>query len=90
MSSKLSVEEVLANLEQRAVFHREQEALHAQKAVQHQADRPIMPQSSRRCSEVWRLSGKPLRRRWISRSRFRFRWTPPLNSTRPIFLLPAA
>jgi hypothetical protein len=38
MSSKLSVEEVLANLERRAVFHREQEAFHAQKAAQHQAE----------------------------------------------------
>jgi hypothetical protein len=38
MSSKLSVEEVLANLEQRAVFHREQEAFHAQKVAAHQAE----------------------------------------------------
>jgi len=38
MSSKLSVEEVLANLEQRAVFHREQEAFHAQKIAEHQAE----------------------------------------------------
>jgi hypothetical protein len=30
MSSKISVEEALATLEQRAIFHREQEALHAQ------------------------------------------------------------
>jgi hypothetical protein len=36
MSSKLSVEEVLSNLERRAVFHREQEALHARQAVHHQ------------------------------------------------------
>jgi hypothetical protein len=36
--SKLSVEEVLANLEQRAAFHREQEALHAQKAAHHQTE----------------------------------------------------
>lgn len=39
MSSKLSVEEVLANLEQRAVFHREQEALHAQKEAHHREER---------------------------------------------------
>ncbi len=36
MSSKLSVEDVLANLEQRAIFHRDQEVFHAQKAVDHQ------------------------------------------------------
>jgi hypothetical protein len=40
-SSKLSVEEVLANLEQRAVFHREQEALHAQKMALHQAEQAL-------------------------------------------------
>ncbi|HEX3551706.1 MAG TPA: hypothetical protein VIA62_00580 [Thermoanaerobaculia bacterium] len=39
MSSKLSVEEVLANLEQRAVFHREQEAFHAQQEVLHREER---------------------------------------------------
>jgi hypothetical protein len=38
MSAKLSVDEVLANLEQRAVFHREQAALHAQKMAEHQAE----------------------------------------------------
>jgi hypothetical protein len=38
MSSKLSVEEVLTNLEQRADFHREQEAFHAQKIAEHQAE----------------------------------------------------
>jgi hypothetical protein len=36
MSAKLSVEEVLSNLERRAVFHREQEALHARQAVHRQ------------------------------------------------------
>jgi len=41
MSAKLSVEEVLANLEQRAVFHREQESLHAQKAAHHQAEQAL-------------------------------------------------
>jgi len=41
MSAKLSVEEVLANLEQRAVFHREQEALHAQTAAHHQAEQAL-------------------------------------------------
>ncbi|HSU84571.1 MAG TPA: hypothetical protein VLR69_19310 [Thermoanaerobaculia bacterium] len=35
MSAKLSVEEVLANLERRAAFHREQEVLHAQQVVFH-------------------------------------------------------
>jgi len=41
MSAKLSVEEVLANLEQRAVFHREQEALHAQRSAHHQAEQAL-------------------------------------------------
>lgn len=41
MSSKLSVEEVLSNLEQRAVFHREQEALHARQAVHHQEQQEL-------------------------------------------------
>jgi len=41
MSAKLSVEEVLANLEQRAVFHREQEALHAQTAAHHQGEQAL-------------------------------------------------
>jgi hypothetical protein len=40
-SSKLSVEEVLANLELRAIFHREQEALHAQKVAWHQAEQAL-------------------------------------------------
>ncbi|PYQ60374.1 MAG: hypothetical protein DMF53_17105 [Acidobacteria bacterium] len=35
MGAKLSVEEVMANLERRAAFHREQEALHAQQVVFH-------------------------------------------------------
>jgi hypothetical protein len=39
MSSKLSVEEVLSTLEQRAAFHREQEALHAQQEVHHREQR---------------------------------------------------
>jgi hypothetical protein len=39
MSSKLSVEEVLANLEQRATFHRDQEVFHAQQVVDHQEQR---------------------------------------------------
>jgi hypothetical protein len=39
MSSKVSVEEVLSNLEQRAVFHREQEAFHAQQEVHHREQR---------------------------------------------------
>lgn len=39
MSSKLSVEDVLANLEERAKFHREQEAFHAQKESHHRDQR---------------------------------------------------
>ncbi len=39
MSAKLSIEEVLANLEQRAVFHREQEAFHAQQEAHHREQR---------------------------------------------------
>jgi hypothetical protein len=35
MASKLSVAEVIANLEKRAAFHREQEAFHAQKESEH-------------------------------------------------------
>ena len=42
MSSKISVQEVLATLEQRAAFHREQEALHAQKAAQHQTEQAAL------------------------------------------------
>lgn len=41
MSSKLSVEEVLANLEQRAAFHREQEALHAEQEAHHREQRAL-------------------------------------------------
>jgi hypothetical protein len=41
MSSKLSVEEVLAQLEQRAVFHREQEAFHAEQEIQHRDERAL-------------------------------------------------
>lgn len=48
MGSKLSVEEVLANLEARAAFHREQEALHrdqeafhAQQEVHHREQRAL-------------------------------------------------
>lgn len=35
MSAKLSVEEVVGNLERRVAFHREQEALHAQQVIFH-------------------------------------------------------
>ncbi len=35
MASKLSVAEVMANLEKRAAFHREREAFHAQKESEH-------------------------------------------------------
>ncbi len=41
MSSKLSVEALLANLEERAAFHREQEALHAQKETHHRDQRAV-------------------------------------------------
>lgn len=39
MSSKLSVAEVLLNLESRAAFHREREAFHAQQEEHHQQER---------------------------------------------------
>ena len=39
MSGKLSVEDVVANLEARAAFHGEQEALHAQQEVHHREQR---------------------------------------------------
>jgi hypothetical protein len=42
MSPKLSVEEVLVNLEQRAVALREQTDLHAQKAAYHQAQQSLL------------------------------------------------
>ena len=41
MSSKLSVEEVLSNLEDRAVFHREQEALHARQEDHNREQRAL-------------------------------------------------
>jgi hypothetical protein len=41
MSSKLSVEEVLANLEQRATRHRDQEAFHAQQETHHREQRAL-------------------------------------------------
>lgn len=41
MSSKLSVEEVLANLERRAVFHREQETVHAEQEIHHREQREL-------------------------------------------------
>jgi hypothetical protein len=41
MSSKLSVEEVMSTLEQRAVFHREQEAFHAAQEVHHREQRAV-------------------------------------------------
>ena len=39
MSAKLSVAEVLANLETRADFHRKREAFHAQQEIQHREQR---------------------------------------------------
>jgi hypothetical protein len=41
MSSNLSVAEVLASLEQRAAFHRDQEAMHAQQETQHREERAL-------------------------------------------------
>jgi len=41
MTSSLSVEEVLSNLEQRAAFHRDQETLHAQQEVHHREQRAL-------------------------------------------------
>lgn len=41
MSSKLSVEEVLASLEQRVSFHREQKAFHAQQAAFHREEEAL-------------------------------------------------
>jgi len=41
MSAKLSVEDVVANLEARAAFHGEQEALHAQQEVHHREQRAV-------------------------------------------------
>lgn len=41
MSSKLSVEEVLAQLEQRAVFHREREGFHAEQEIHHRDERAL-------------------------------------------------
>lgn len=41
MSSKLSVDEVLSNLEARAVFHREQEAFHAAREVHHREQKAV-------------------------------------------------
>ena len=41
MTAKLSVEEVLATLEARSVFHREQEALHAEREVHHREQRTL-------------------------------------------------
>lgn len=41
MSAKLSVEEVLATLEARAVFHREREAFHAQQEGHHREQRTL-------------------------------------------------
>ena len=41
MSSKLSVEEVLGNLEKRAAFHRDQEALHEKQESHHREQRAL-------------------------------------------------
>jgi hypothetical protein len=41
MSSKLSIEELLSNLENRVVFHRDQEAFHAQQEVHHREQRTV-------------------------------------------------
>ena len=41
MSSKLSIEEVLDNLEKRAAFHRDREAFHGQQEAHHQEQRAL-------------------------------------------------
>jgi hypothetical protein len=41
MSTKLSIEDVVANLEARAAFHGEQEVLHAQQEVHHREQRAV-------------------------------------------------
>jgi hypothetical protein len=41
MNSKLSVEDMLGNLERNAVFHREQEAFHAQQEAHHRDQRAV-------------------------------------------------
>lgn len=41
MSSKLSVEEVLSQLELRAAFHREREAFHSQQEARHREERAL-------------------------------------------------
>jgi hypothetical protein len=41
MSGNLSVEEVLANLEKRAVFHREQESWHGEQEILHREQRAV-------------------------------------------------
>jgi len=41
MSAKLSVEDVLANLERRAAFHAEQEVFHAQQEVHHREQQGV-------------------------------------------------
>jgi len=53
MSAKLSVEEVLSNLERRAALHREQEAFHAQQAVFHaQQEEHHREQQARHAAEL--------------------------------------
>jgi hypothetical protein len=41
MSTKLSVAEILANLEKKLAFHREQEALHTQQEAHHRQQRAV-------------------------------------------------
>ncbi len=41
MSSKLSVEDVLSQLEQRAAFHRERESFHSQQEASHREERTL-------------------------------------------------
>lgn len=52
MSSKLSVAQVLANLEARYAFHREQEALHARQAAHHRE------QQTAHAAEMEKVRGK--------------------------------
>ena len=52
MSAKLSVEDVVANLEARAAFHGEQEALHAQQEVHHREQRTAHAASIRGAASI--------------------------------------
>lgn len=51
MTSKLSIADVMANLESRAAFHREQEALHSAQEEKHRAERVRHAEELRRIVE---------------------------------------